>query len=208
MSFNVLAIGDSIIKAKVDSLRGWAKRFSEQYTHEKKVDLNYYNKGEGGDTSSDVLQRINAALEFENYWDIVIVGVGINDSRKRGVPPTRYEVAPELFKNNINEICNLLISADKVDRIIFSSVLPVIQEMTTPYKEDKYYFYDDALHYGDILENILKKYPKIKYFNFREHWQKLSSAKKREYMPDGLHPGPAGHRYLTNLALGMMRKTY
>ena len=131
MSFNILAVGDSLIKAKADSLLGWAKRFSEKYTEKKNVDLSYYNKGEGGDTSSDILQKINDALAVENYWDIVIVGAGINDSRKRGTPPTRHEVAPELFKNNINEICNILISSDKVEKSIFPSVLPVIQEMTT-----------------------------------------------------------------------------
>ena len=206
-TFNVLALGDSLIKAKSDDLAGWAKRFSERIASEENKLLKYYNKGDGGATSNDVLEQVRNYLNIESYWNIVIVGVGINDSRKRGDPPLRNEVELKTFRNNIKCICSSLLEKKKIGKAFFSGIIPVIESHTTPYKEDKYYFFNDALTYEYELERMVSKYHKITYLDFKRNWLKLPESKKIKLMPDGLHPNAQGHKYLSKLAIKLLESS-
>jgi len=206
MRLNVLAIGDSIIEAEEDPMQGWTKRFAQGYAEKIGLDLNYHNKGQGGAKSSDVLQNLGPALSLEYSWSMIIVGVGVNDSRRTSELKDGCEVSAKQFKFNLNEICNRLINSSNADIVIFSSILPVVQQKTYPLKRDKYYTFEDTIHYASILENIMRKYPSINYFNFKDSWLKLPRMTKSKLMPDGLHPNSDGHEYLANLALQQIKR--
>ena len=77
--FKVLAIGDSLIKAKIDNLNGWAKCIAKRAADFYNRPLKYYNKGDGGNTTRNIIERFQDCAKIENSWDMVIVGMGVND---------------------------------------------------------------------------------------------------------------------------------
>jgi lysophospholipase L1-like esterase len=208
-NFKVCGIGDSLIKAKSDDLRGWAYHLSVEIAKSLKLRLNYCNFGEGGDTTQDVLKRMNESRVFvDQHWDLVILGVGVNDSRKRGNPPTTFQIPEKTFKKNFRCLLETLCNNKNISHSFIAGILPVIEELTTPFKEDKYYHYKDSIRYLQIQKEVVSEFPNVYFIDFYSIFKDIPRSELLTYMPDGLHPNSEGHRYLANLAYELVIKRF
>jgi lysophospholipase L1-like esterase len=197
----VLAIGDSLIKAEQDpGGGGWALRFAQALAEERGGEPAFTNAGVSGDTVLGVLERIDTHLAACPPWDLVIVGVGINDSRRRGDPPDRYEVDADAFRAGCSRLMERLAGDASVERVAWAGLVPAVDEATRPFKEDKWYRRSDALEYARIVREVVADHPTILLLDFTAWWASLSEPARRALLPDGLHPGGMGHARLAGVA--------
>lgn len=197
----VLAIGDSLIKAEADpGGGGWARRFAEAFAEDAGTDLVFTNAGVSGDTVLGVLERIDAHLAAASTTDLVIVGVGINDSRRRGDPPDRHEVEADAFRAGCARLMARLAEDDTVGRVAWAGLVPAVDGATQPFKEDKWYRRSDALAYARIVREVAANHPAVVLLDFTAWWDSLAEPQRRALLPDGLHPGGMGHARLAGVA--------
>jgi lysophospholipase L1-like esterase len=84
MPVNVCAFGDSITYGNTDLLLGgWVNRLKVSFAYEQNLLGTVFNHGIGGDTSYDLLRRLDAELTHRTC-DAVILGVGANDVQLLG----------------------------------------------------------------------------------------------------------------------------
>lgn len=205
---NVLAAGDSIVEAECDSRRGWCGRAAERLAREIGAQLKFHNRGFGGESTVALLHRLGAELRREPRWDVVFVGVGINDSRKIGPLPLRYEVEPASFKANLRQICNTLLEGANIERIFFAGLIPVIEEKTSPIKENTFYFSSSCSTYEKLLEDEIARHSRIDLIDFWNPWFTLEPAQRSRMMPDGLHPNSEGYKFLAETAWQSIRDKF
>jgi lysophospholipase L1-like esterase len=205
---NVLAVGDGVIEAECDAFRGWCGRFAERYAKEHDAELNFRNRGLSGETSLALLKKLDSELQAGSRWDLVIVGIGVNDCRKIGPFPLKYEVDTNQFRDNVQRICERLGSLDEGVLCIFSGIVPVIEELTTPFTNEEYYFDADCVHYQNIIEEEVGKRERFGFVNFRRKWYRMNLGKRLRLMPDGLNPNKDGYEYLAEMAWDIYKNDF
>lgn len=197
---NVLAVGDSIIEAESDARRGWCGRFSARLAQERGLELNFHNRGCGGDTTVGLLARLGAELKICVSWDFVIVGIGVNDSRRLGPKPFRHEVESESYRSNLEDICSVLEEYKNIERVLIAGIIPVIEKVTAPINGNTFYFVEDCFNYLRAIEDVISRREKFSLLDFSEDWLQLSLGRRMALMPDGLHPNSEGYKFLTEIA--------
>lgn len=204
--FRVLAIGDSLIKAKIDNLNGWAKCIAERIADYYNRPLRYYNKGDGGNTTRNILERFQDCAKLENYWDMLIVGMGVNDSRMRGTPPEYHEVPINEFVCNLKELfSNINDQKERFKTVIVPGICLVIEDLLLPYKKGKYYYRADSEKYNNEIEKCVKDYMDFIFIDFASLFINMDMTKHLELMPDGLHPDSKGHKFLCEFAWSILK---
>ena len=121
-----------------------------------------FNLGIGGETSTKLLARFQVECEARNP-DIMLIGIGVNDSRKVGSPNSGYDVPTKLFSENLGKLFNISQQLSPVT--IFVGMVPVI-----PY-----------------IDNFTK-WKKLGKPLFG-----LGKPKYLKFLADGLHPNDEGH---------------
>src|SRR5688500_14737658 len=91
----VLVFGDSITQGFYDTHGGWVQRLANEY-HSKTLqsmldgedlDRQIFNLGVSGDTSHEVLKRIENEIQVRQWRDdpmVTVIAAGINDARHEG----------------------------------------------------------------------------------------------------------------------------
>ncbi len=124
----VIAIGDSLIYGYGDPLGGgWVERLRRQWMSSEGHIL--YNLGVRGDGVTQVLQRLEHEYsvrgELRNqYPDLIIISVGVNDSARLGRPNGKHFTPEEKFQNKIETILEV---AQRLSNVIFVGMVPVDQ---------------------------------------------------------------------------------
>lgn len=192
----ICVFGDSIAYGAWDLDGGWVQRLkrflSEKTLSEPESWFIIYNLGISGDTTEEVLERIEPELNSrirEDEETIIIFAIGINDSQyihdKNSV-----RVSPEKFKINLQSLINL---AQKfTSKIIFVGLTPVNESKVDPIPWDANISYRNEYiqRYNDIIDSICKE-NRIHFIEIFDQWKNLNYNLLLE---DGLHPNSKGHQ--------------
>ena len=198
MSKKIIAIGDSIVYGRIDSIKGgWVGRLRDWYVPQKPGENAVFNLGIGGETSTKLLARFQVECEARNP-DIILIGIGVNDSRKVGSPNSGYDVPTKLFSENLGKLFNISQQLSPVT--IFVGMVPVDESGTAPIPVKNYWHLLDAQNvFDEITRNQCKSHG-IPYIDNFTKWKKLGKPlfglgkpKYLKFLADGLHPNDEGH---------------
>jgi len=162
---------------------GWVNRL-RLFLENGNTDTNVYNLGVSGDTTEDLLKRLDCEAGAREA-ELVIFSIGDNDSayeNKEG----NYQVPPEKFKKNLLKL--IKIAGKFADKIIFLGLKPVDEFKTKPvlWHDVIYYTNKNIDLYDSIIKDICGKC-KIGYID-------IKSVLDKNDLADGLHPNENGHQ--------------
>ncbi len=183
----ILLFGDSSTYGSWGELGGYADRV-KQYCHKQVLDSHTfclaYNLGISGDTSFDLLERMEYEARMrmkEDEDNILIISIGTNDSQL--LDDTTPKVTINDFKENLSEIFQ--IAWKYTNKVIFVSTFPVNEEKTSPYLENHFFRNKSLQEYNNAALQVCKLYHVI-------HLEFMSWLKPLGW--DGLHPSTAQHK--------------
>lgn len=185
---DILIFGDSIAWGAYDPEQGgWATRL-RNYFEAQDNDVDVYNLGVSGDTTADLLERIEVEAKSREP-NLIIFAIGINDAQfihsKNGLRTSLDE-----FKQNLTKL--LSIARKFTDKIVFVGLTRVDESRTTPcpWKPDKSYFNENI----ERLDGVIKKFcedNKLKFIT-------MENVVENSDLVDGLHPNTQGHIKIFN----------
>lgn len=196
----LVAIGDSIIRGTADiESGGWINRVFEKLV-EAFPALVLFNQGIGGDTSRGVLSRIwKDCIDYKP--DMVIAGVGVNDSRRRESLGNVTEIPVSEFEQNIEKIIDVIRGNTRA-QIILAGMVPVDDRGGT-YKKDKVHFRKDQNDFEAVIERIASK-NRLPYLDFFREWLGYGDEEITSMLIDGLHPTSQGHARMAEYSLSVI----
>ena len=162
--------GDSIVHGGCDlELGGWVNRLRLYFANRELGD-HVFNLGLGGQTSGQVLQRLDSEIEARTgHIDYVMVGVGTNDLLYK----LRGEKPPGEFYANLEQICQCIRSRNKKG---------ILLSLTPRQRED--------CGIGEKLDASIREAAAA----YQMGWIDLRTALSAGHLlPDGVHPNAAGH---------------
>lgn len=183
MERTICLFGDSITWGAWDPEKGgWGTRLRSYFeTNDKEVEL--YNCGVSGDTTEDLLKRIDVEC-LAREPQIIIFAIGINDSRYNNTKDN-VQILLDKFQNNISV---LLEKAKKhSDKIVCLGLTSVNESKTAPCQWNPTKFYTN---------DLIKKYDaKIKEVchTASVFFLEMNDLLENSDLEDGLHPNSRGH---------------
>ena len=185
---NILIFGDSITWGAYDPEQGgWATRL-RNYFEEKDSDTDVYNLGISGDTTADLLERIEVEAKSREP-NLIIFAIGINDAQF--IHSTNcLRVSLDEFQQNLAKL--LAITKKFTDRVVFVGLTRVDESKTTPipWNTDKSYTNENI----EQLDNVIKKFCEDNKLKFIP----MESVVGSDDLIDGLHPNSKGHIKIFN----------
>lgn len=186
---NILIFGDSITWGAYDPEQGgWATRL-RNYFEAQDNDTDVYNLGISGDTTADLLERIEIEAKSREP-NLIIFAIGINDAQF--IHSTNdLRVSPDEFQQNL---AKLLSTGKKfTDEVVFVGLTRVDESKTTPipWNTDKSYTNENI----ERLDNAIKKFCEDNKLKFIP----MESVVGNDDLIDGLHPNTKGHIKIFNL---------
>lgn len=176
----ILVLGDSITEgASATNSFGWAQRLAAHMGPE-----NCIVQGVGGDTIHSILNRLDRIPEFE--YDLVLLAVGINDSRYR---PSLHanEVPLQDYKKGLKEFVDYSRSKYPRTALGFIGLTRVDESRSQSLAEDLAYRLADAELYDNALMDFAAE-------NGVFYFAMPGLADRPELLADGLHPTDKGHQ--------------
>lgn len=185
---NILIFGDSITWGAYDPRQGgWATRL-RNYFEEKDNDTDVYNLGISGDTTADLLARIE--VEAKSREPILIIfAIGINDAQF--VHSTNsLRTSLDEFQQNLAKL--LTIAKRYTDKIVFTGLTRVDETKTNPipWNTDKSYTNENVERLDNAIEKFCEK-NRLKFIAMR-------NVIANDDLIDGLHPNTKGHIKIFN----------
>ena len=186
---NILIFGDSITWGAYDPEQGgWATRL-RNYFEEKDNDIDVYNLGISGDTTADLLARIEVEAKSREP-NLIIFAIGINDAQF--IHSTNgLRVSLDEFQQNLAKL--LSIAKKFTNKVVFVGLTKVDESKTTPcpWKPDKSYFNENIKRLDNAIEKFCED-NKLKFIS-------MDSVVGNDDLIDGLHPNTKGHIKIFNL---------
>jgi len=186
----ILIFGDSIAYGAWDAQGGWVARLRklvDKRNADPKDDFYclVYNLGVSGDTTADVLQRMNAEINAREKDDLILVfSIGGNDAVY--IPSKKSnKVAPAEFEKNINKIIK---QAKKyTNHSLFTGIIPMDESKTHPvsWNKDCHYYNKTNKAYEEIIKKVCKDHN----VEFVPLFDKIHYDGQ-----DGVHPESTGHQ--------------
>ena len=186
MSYRWHITGDSFIEGVgADAAGGWAHQLSEHFRARGMLD-ECTIAGIGGHTSRDLVARLPGEMAQET--DVLLVGIGTNDSRYRPSISSN-EVPPDAFVENLRQIVDIA-EQKWAHTKLFVGLTRVDENMTTPFKPDKIYANAHLAEYDALIRAFAADNQDTYYLEVPR------LADTPGALVDGLHPSPLGHRML------------
>lgn len=182
-NMNICIFGDSITWGAYDSEQGgWASRL-RNYFETQDTDVDIYNLGISGDTTGDVLARIDVEAKARKT-DVFVFAVGINDAQFIHSTDA-LRVPLEEFRLHL---AKLLASARQyTDKVIFIGLTRVDESKTTPIP-----WYTDASYTNENIERLDSAIEKFCEENGLTYIS-MKDVVGNDDLVDGLHPNSKGH---------------
>lgn len=194
--FGILVFGDSIVQGRgeVPSF-GWTGRLKKDFESKDYYNV-LYNLGIPGESSTYLLKRFEIEIKNRiNYIRdkdkfIILIGIGINDSRGLGLP-SNNETPIEQFNKNIKELIN--IAKKYTSNVALISLTPVDESLVNPY-ENTYFNNELVCKYNKIILDNVEKAE----CDFIDVYQYLINLNYEKLLQDGLHPNSEGYKKMFN----------
>lgn len=182
---NICVFGASITWGAYDPEGGgFANRLRSYFEEKTEDEIEVYNLGISGDTTTDLLQRIEVEAKAREP-KVLLFDIGTNDSQFIN-SKNNNKVPFEEFEKNLEKI--VVISKTFTDKLIFIGLTPVDEKKTTPipWGKDKSYTMENVTKYNNALQNFCEKN------NFK--FISLINEIDIKELYDGLHPNSEGHK--------------
>ncbi len=183
MSKRICVFGASITWGAFDNEKGgWVNRLKLiKFTQGNYIEI--YNLGISGNTTNDLLRRIDAEL-IAIKPNVIIFGIGNNDSLYLKSKDSN-NVDLKKFQENFNELYKK--SKKFTKKVIFVGLTKVDEKKTDPipWNIDKCYINEYIKKYNDAIKSVCKENS----LPFIEMFDLLND----EDLEDGLHPNAKGH---------------
>ena len=187
-TMSILIFGDSITWGAYDPEQGgWATRL-RNYFENKDNDVGVYNLGISGDTTADLLERIEVEAKSREP-NLIIFAIGINDAQF--IHSTNgLRVSLDEFQQNLAKL--LSIAKKFTDKIVFVGLTRVDESKTTPisWNTDKSYTNENIKRLDNAIEKFCED-NKLKFIS-------MESVVGNDDLIDGLHPNTQGHTKIFN----------
>ena len=178
--FRIVAFGDSITAGgdatHPDRIfwKRWANRLQQRYPRAK---VNAINGATGGDSTVQGLQRLEAKVLKEKP-DLVLLGFGMNDHNKGGVPIPQFE-------SNLKQIIDRIRRETRAEVILFSAFPP---------NPNWHYGTHRMQEYAASTRRVAAE-SRVAYADVFTNWQSLAERKKPEDLLGNNinHPNDFGH---------------
>jgi len=181
MSKRICIFGDSIAQGYNDLEKcGWPSRLLI-YNMEKDKDIDVFNLSINGNTSRDLLNRIENELKPRES-SVVIVNVGVNDSL---IENDENWVDIKIFKENLEKI--LEIARKSTEKVFFMGISIFDENLLTPVDwDDKLFYYDkESKKYDLVIEEFCQENNAV--------FIPMQDVLTKNDLFDGLHPNAQGH---------------
>lgn len=177
---NICVFGDSITWGGYDPVNGGWVTLLRNYLEKNFEDVNLYNLGVCGETSEDVLKRLEVEATPRKPG-IVVLAIGANDIKHQ----KEERVDLEAFRKNI--IDSVSVSKKFTGKIILVEITPVDERLMMPRNKPPYNLREnkDINKCNEILERVASE-EKICYVKIPEDFTLTD-------LEDGLHPNTRGH---------------
>lgn len=180
---NICIFGDSITWGAYDPQNGgWVNRLRNYFEAQDK-DVDIYNLGISGDSTTDLLDRIEIEAKSREA-NLIVFAIGVNDAQF--IHSTNSNrISDDGFKNNIEKLYQ--IAKKFTNKIIFIGLTPVDESKTKPipWNTDKTYINERIKNFDQIIENFCAK-NNLKFIS-------INDSLNNDDLIDGLHPNTQGH---------------
>ncbi len=180
---NICVYGDSLVYGMGDITEGgWVTRLKNQLQN---PELKFWNFGIPGDTSQDLLNRLEDDIERKKP-DIAIIFIGANDTQYN-TDKNKTLIPPVDYKQNLEKILKILQQHTK--EITFTGLPRMNDDITTTW------------HYLHFCNKNLAKYDEIiKEFCKENNLQyiPLKDVLNVGDLDDGAHPNAQGYQKIAD----------
>jgi lysophospholipase L1-like esterase len=187
----IVFIGDSITEGEGDDQHsGWTRRVAQHLPKSWRA----IHSGVGGNTILNVLARLKSVLLAYDPT-VIVLGIGINDSRKLPSRTNSNEVPLAEFEKGMDRFAEI-IQNGTIRTVIIVGLTPVDEERSLFYEDDHLYTNEAIQKYDSILREISigKEFVYVATF---DEFVKRGGAEILTV--DGLHPNPQGHQLIADL---------
>ncbi len=197
---DIFFLGDSITYGEWDEQGGWVQRLraplDQAYVQGKGVKSRVYNLGITGNTSQDLLRRLDTEVgaRFNKAAEtFIVIAIGMNDTHMMMPENTPFST-PEEFGRNLG----LLIGAARkfTRKIALVGLNPIEQQKTDPlpWNTAKAYRTDRVRVFNTIIEKMAAEEELF----FVDIWKDWALLDHKTLLCDGLHPNGDGHRRIAS----------
>ena len=181
---NICIFGDSITWGAYDPEGGgWATRLRNYFEAQNK-DINVYNLGISGDSTVDLINRIEGETKSREP-DLIVFAIGINDAQFiHSTNGPRISAAK--FRGNLEKIFS--VAKKFTDKIVFVGLTCVDESKTHPWDEEKSYTNDIIRRFDGEIEEFCA--------TNNLGFITVNDAIGMDDLIDGLHPNTTGHTKL------------
>lgn len=203
---NVVIFGASITFGFYDPEGGWVDRLKRHYQSTESPDKDehtkIYNLGISGNTTSDVLSRLENEIKSRNWESnetIIIFAVGINDSI---INDSKNKTPRKEFESNLIKM--IKISKKYSTKIAFLGLNPVEESKVTPlpWSPTESYYNKQIKQYDNLIKDACKK----ENIDFIGLFETFSDREYQKLLSDGLHPNSKGHELIYKIVKEFLAK--
>jgi lysophospholipase L1-like esterase len=202
--FGILVCGDSISFGRGESPNvGWSGRL-KKYFEPQEFHNCLFNLGIPGDTTTTLLKRfeteIKSRIRYIRPGDkfIVMIAIGINDSRGLGFP-NKLQTKPIKFENNISKL--IQIAKKYTKHVVVIGLTTIDEDITNPF-ENTYLTNNRIQEYDAILKKSAQN-NKIQYINL---FNTISKSNYKKLLVDGVHPNKRGYEEIYKIIKNFLIK--
>ncbi|MBI2515155.1 hypothetical protein HYV91_03185 [Candidatus Wolfebacteria bacterium] len=185
---NICIFGDSITWGASDSDKGgWVERLRVYFG--EKYDANVYNLGVCGDTTDDLLKRVEVECKAREP-SIIVFAIGINDSQFVHSKSDR-RTSIENFKENLSKLHSA--ARQFTEKIAFVGWTDIYESKTkpVPWNTDRSYDNRSIQKYDEAIKRFCSE-KKLKFIT-------MNGVLTLGDLTDGVHPNSQGHEKMADI---------